>query len=1075
MFQSVFQAGVSQPTSQATSSNRFTEPGQPFVGPAAPLTGHSLQPSRHHQQHDGSQGREHTPGLPGPGEHPSACNPTSVSARNTTPALSQQTAAQPAFPSLTATANDQVTYDRAWRVVTAHIALPSSATADDSFGTLAAESQRTSRRRDADSDFYDAFALVVNASTLLPRATHTDDLVAWHLRQVRSHFAQHVIPLLAGCVDNEVDDSGDAVGEQDGRSGAGRKGNYYERHMVIVMSSIRTLEAALRLYSYGLGQLLSGFTRLSGGAPEAARDAELLQARFRRDIHALISNSASESLMRSVKVVLVRLAGTILGIPARDEPRTDSAQSVRPAPPGRDDLRAPAARERLLELVQQLYDVGLAGERFHVLFAEVMDAMMSEFVTGAYAGVWSAPDPRSFSAALNTISRGASLSAASPCIRSLNDWVENHFAQLSFQVLSCISPNPHGPLPVSLGDLKTFQSLALGRLAALRIEELFDIVLAWPASRPALEDLRGSITTAARRKQLTDSFSRTLQRRLLHPGCSTLEILQTYISIIRTLHALDHSKVLLSHVEPSLQLYLCQREDAVRVVVSGLLASPEEVRAARKAKEVRRQQGKKGSGDIEEEDTRTDSFDIAPFSTPTMPWKSSTAGPGDRKLGDSSSPEVQNGPDSAAMLETAPAPRATKLVELAILLNDPSQTRRAAAADVASAADEDIDWNDMNWVPDPVDAGANYKRPKSEDVIGTLISALGSEDIFIKEFSAVVAERLLGEPARFDQELRVLELLKHRFGEAALQNCDVMIKDVQDSRRVDIAIYRAKGGGQTRLVLDWDAMAAAGGHREEADEDVEYHARILSRLFWPGLEREHFLLPKVIVEQQKRYQKGYEDLKSGRKLSWLNQLGQARVELELSDRTVTADCTTVEATVIYAFQEEGGDAAAAGPVRKSVEELYEQLQMDEDLITAALNFWVAKGVLLHRPGSEYYIVAETLEDSSAAADPAAASVPGHAAAAEAEAEEGPATTKSTSGGGNLSARERERREMYWRYIQGMLTNASATMPLGQIAMMMKMLIADGFPWSNEELQEFLGEKVVTGEMEIVGGKYKLKK
>ncbi|GAB1311397.1 hypothetical protein MFIFM68171_01607 [Madurella fahalii] len=1089
VFQSVFQTGVSQPTPtpQPTSSNHFVEPGPSFVGhaaSAASLVDHSLQSSRHHQQHNTHHGRGHT--LQPLGEHLGACHPASASAsaRNTTPVLPHQTVAQPVFPSLTAAANDQVAYDQAWHVVTAHIALPSSATADDSFGILAAESQQAPRKQDADSGFYDAFALVVNASTLLPRATHTDDIVAWHLRQVRVHFAQHVIPLLAGCVADEADGSGGAVGERDDPQGPGRRGNYYERHIVIVMSSIRTLEAALRLYFYGLGQLLSGFSRLSCGGPEAAKEAELLHARFRRDIHALVSNSASESLMASVKVVLVRLAGTILGIPTRDEPGTGNAQPARPAPPGRDDLRAAAARERLLELVQQLNDVGLAGERFHVLFAEVMDAMMSEFVTGAYAGVWSAPDPRSFSAAMNTVSRAASLSAASPCIRSLNDWVENHFAQLSFQVLSCISPDPHGPLPVSLGDLKTFQSLALGRLAALRIEELFDIVLAWPASRPALDDLRGSITTAARRKQLTDSFSRTLQRRLLHPGCSTLEILQTYISIIRTLHALDHSKVLLSHVEPSLQLYLCQREDAVRIVVSGLLASPEEVRAARRAKTVWRRQGKKGSGDVEE-DTNTDSFDIAPFTTPTMPGKSSIMTPGDRKLRDSSSTDVHDDPYYATTLETAPAPRATKLVELAILLNDPSQTRRTAAADAASAADEDIDWNDMNWVPDPVDAGANYKRPKSEDVIGTLISALGSEDVFIKEFSAVVAERLLGEPARFDQELRVLELLKRRFGEAALQNCDVMIKDVQDSRRLDTAIYRARGSGQTRLVLDWDAMAAASGNRKEAEEDVEYHARILSRLFWPGLEREHFLLPKVIAEQQKRYEKGYEDLKSGRKLAWLNQLGQARVELEFSDRTVTVDCTTVEATVIYAFQDEAGDAdtatatataagAGAKPVRKSVEELYEQLQMDEDLITAALNFWVAKGVLIHRAGSQYY-VAETLDDSSAAADPAAGPVPDHPAAAGTEAEEEPAATENTSGGGNLSAGERKRREMYWRYIQGMLTNASATMPLSQMAMMMKVLITDGFPWSNEELQEFLGEKVAAGEMEIVGGKYKLKK
>ena len=72
-------------------------------------------------------------------------------------------------------------------------------------------------------------------------------------------------------------------------------------------------------------------------------------------------------------------------------------------------------------------------------------------------------------------------------------------------------------------------------------------------------------------------------------------------------------------------------------------------------------------------------------------------------------------------------------------------------------------------------------------------------------------------------------------------------------------------------------------------------------------------------------------------------------------------------------------------------------------------------------------------------------------------------------------KEKEKRQVYWQFIVGMLTNSSPTMPLGQISMMMKMLIADGFPWSNEELQEFLGEKIADGELEIVGGKYKLVK
>ncbi|KAL2166372.1 hypothetical protein VTG60DRAFT_2882 [Thermothelomyces hinnuleus] len=1136
VFQSVFQTDVAQPTPQSTSSNLFPELGQPCDRNAASL----LDQQKHTASSRGHPIREEG----------------SFQRKVLEPSL--HTASQPPLPSAAiAISDDQAAYDRAWHIVTAHIALPSSATADNSFRSSPIptttttnaispapelqqqqqqqQQQASSRRRrgrDRDvttsastsassvpdsglgnSDFYEAFALLVNARALLPHATRTDDILAWHVRKVRAHFAQHVIPLLAGCADEVGDgvddesgdgDAGDSEGqwEEQGKVQGSRrrqmgrkkkekgKGHHYEKHMVIVMTSIRTLESALRLYICGMDQLLSGFARLADVAPDAAREAQMINARFRRDLHALISGSVPKGLMRSVKAVLVRLASTILGIPTRDESRADGEPAARPAAPGPDDLKVQAARERLIELVQQLRNVGLTGERFQVLFAEVMDALMSEFVVGAYAGLWSAPDARSFSATMDTISRGAAQSVASPCIASLSDWVENHFARLSFEVLACIAVNPQGALPVTLADLKTYQSLALGRLATLRIRELFDIVLAWPESRPALDDLRATVTTSARRKQLTDSFSRDLQTRLLHPGCSTLEILRTYISIIRTLYALDPSKVLLSRVEPGLRLYLCQREDAVRVVVAGLLASPEEMREARKAREVRKGQ---------REDTRPD--DVAgqfhhleeaannPFGT-SGPFG---ATPREQTL----ETEVASG--YARKTTSAPAKdvrHPTKLVELALFLNnDPSiqtQSRSSRAAPAPSSDDADLDWNDLSWLPDPIDAGANYKRPKrSEDVVGTLISALGSQDVFIKEFSAVVAERLLA-PAdaeqRFEQELRVLELLKRRFGEASLQACDVMMRDVLvDSRKVNAVISGGAGrAAAARKGREAAAAATAAGPGASTGSgagqaEMEYHARILSRLFWPGLEREHFLLPAPVVERQQRYEAGYEGLKSRRKLTWLNQLGQARVEIELRDRTLTVDCNPAEATVVYAFQtddgatDEDGNADDGPVVQKSVEELYEQLQMDEDLITAALQFWVGKGVLRRVGGasSSTYAVAETLRGEP---DPAAtAGGPTTEPTATDQAmEEGP--TAATAGSSQaMSAKERERREIYWRYIQGMLTNASATMPLTQMAMMMRMLITDGFPWSDEELQDFLAEKVAEGLMELVGGKYRLVK
>ncbi|KAK3366943.1 hypothetical protein B0T24DRAFT_558323 [Lasiosphaeria ovina] len=1048
VFQSVFHTDDSQPTPHSTPCIRFPDQGQPFGGPAAPIV------DRH----------GHGTATPS-----TIFSQDAAAAASTIDARSQL--AQPLFPSLATAADDQVVFDRAWHVVTARIALPASATADDSFGTLPPDSQLPHQAYTSDVDFYDALALVVQAPALLPRATHTEDVVAWHAQQARSHFAQHVVPLLSGCLDDQGDEPG---AENRGRyRGTRRRGDYYERHMVIVMSSIRTLEAALRLYFYGLGILVRGFYKLAvanGPSKPLGVDPELIATRFRRDIHALVGNSASPELMRSVSIVLVRLTGTILGIPSGyDSNGIGSVRSSqRPAPPTDDDLNAMAARQRLHELVEQLHNVGLAGERFQILFAEIMDSMMSDFVTGAYAGVWGASDTQSFSAAtaMNTISRTAGASFTSPCILSLGDWVENHFSRLSLEVLSRVSPGAASP--VKLSDVKTYQSLALGRLAALRISELFDIVLAWPSSRGALDDLRATITTTARRLQLTASFSHALQTRLLHPGCSTLEILRTYITIIRTLHALDHSKVLLGHVESSLQLYLCQREDAVRILVTGLLASAEELRVARKYNETAKKpiERRSQAGHTGTENRRGP--EPGPFMTPAV-GRGYRETPGTRKRQDST-PEAEPGDAEKAARDLS----STKLIELALILNDPLQSRRA------SPEDEDLDWNDMTWVPDPVDAGANYKRPKSEDVIGTLISALGSEDVFIKEFASVLADRLLTDPANFDQELRVLDLLKRRFGEAAMQNCDVMIKDVRDSRKVDTLIRRERKDRH-----EGKALATPGGQALSAQgaKEMEYHARILSRLFWPNLDREHFLLPTPIVEEQKQYESGYQGLKSGRKLTWLNQLGQARVELELRDRSVTVDCTTVEATVIYAFQDPDAEDENSS-VRRSVDELYAQLQMDEDMIAAALTFWVAKGIL-RRVQHDVYAVAETQAatanaDSSSVANAGSSGAvagqqPGTAMSTAEDKEDGGESPRKTAGGkpAGASAKEQERRAMYWQYICGMLTNASATMPLGQMAMMMKMLISDGFPWSNEELQEFLGEKIADGELEVVGGKYRL--
>ncbi|KAL8805419.1 MAG: hypothetical protein Q9182_001985 [Xanthomendoza sp. 2 TL-2023] len=368
--------------------------------------------------------------------------------------------------------------------------------------------------------------------------------------------------------------------------------------------------------------------------------------------------------------------------------------------------------------------------------------------------------------------------------------------------------------------------------------------------------------------------------------------------------------------------------------------------------------------------------------------------------------------------------------------------------------DADLDFDDMEWMPDPVDAGPDYKKSKHLDVIGSLISLFETTDIFVKELQKVLGERLLKQGQEYDKEIRVLELLKLRFGEAPLQACEVMLRDILDSRRVDTVIRKDQN------------LAMAEKHHPEP----ELHTRILSHLFWPSLHSEDFSVPPEISALQNRYAAGFETLKQSRKLTWLNALGQVTVHLDLEDRTVTEIVQTWQASVIYAFQgEESGDGR---PAMKTVAELMSSLTMSEPFVRNALTFWMGKLVL--RPSSslpDTYHVLETLPQSALHPSTASSGMQSNllsAAAAADAATSAPATAIRSE-----EEIAQEKMEMFWQFVVGMLTNQGA-MPLTRIVMMLKVVVPGGFPFGNEELKSFLEGRVREGKLEVAGGQYKIR-
>ena len=382
------------------------------------------------------------------------------------------------------------------------------------------------------------------------------------------------------------------------------------------------------------------------------------------------------------------------------------------------------------------------------------------------------------------------------------------------------------------------------------------------------------------------------------------------------------------------------------------------------------------------------------------------------------------------------------LQELAIEMNKSATTKGEDEAD-----DGDIDYDDMNWMPDPVDAGPEYKKSKNSDVIGSLVSLFESKDVFVKEFQNILGERLLKKEFEFDREIRVLELLKLRFGEAALQACEVMLRDILDSRRVDTFIHKDK----------------------ELDLNDEFapklHTRILSHLFWPSLHSETFFIPPEVESLQCRYSTGFENLKQSRKLTWLQALGQVTVTLDLEDRTVTEEVQTWQASVIYAFQPSRSEDPST-PITRTFDELVESLQIADSLLHNALTFWIGKLVLKQTTASPpTYTVLETLNDEDAAH-------PGTTSAAIAAAAE---TATAAAAPAVLSEHEvaQEKMEVYWQYVVGMLTNGGP-MPLQQIVMMLKLTVPGGFPFGNEELKDYMEGEVRGGKLDFAAGVYRIK-
>ncbi|OXH21708.1 anaphase-promoting complex subunit 2 [Cryptococcus neoformans] len=347
-----------------------------------------------------------------------------------------------------------------------------------------------------------------------------------------------------------------------------------------------------------------------------------------------------------------------------------------------------------------------------------------------------------------------------------------------------------------------------------RTDELFDIIIDFPDSMAALEDLKECLFKVDQRLELVNKLNAANLKRLLHPGAETHVILNIYISTIRSLRILDPLGVLLHAVALPIREHLRKRPDTIKCIVEALVQGEE--------LQDENEGGLIGEGDSEAED-----------------------------------------------------------------------------------------FNDPRWEPEPADAAPEFRSGKTSDIVSTLVSIFGTKEVIVKELQNYLAGRLL-QVKNYDvvHEVRTIELLKLRFGESALAGCDVMVKDVADSKRID-------------------------GHVQEEKKSV-VHPLVLSKVFWPNMPRSSLKLPSKLQKIHAEYESSFHIFKPDKHLRFVPHLGTLSLTISLSDRIVTVDATPLQASIMELFEKQDV---------WMVDQLVDKLGVGRGEVGKALGWWAERGVV----------------------------------------------------------------------------------------------------------------------------------
>ena len=261
-----------------------------------------------------------------------------------------------------------------------------------------------------------------------------------------------------------------------------------------------------------------------------------------------------------------------------------------------------------------------------------------------------------------------------------------------------------------------------------------------------------------------------------------------------------------------------------------------------------------------------------------------------------------------------------------------SELRKGGSLEYGADEDDEDMGPGENWEPRKRDPDLIEYGLSGLDVLALLVSIYGSTDLFVNEYRSLLADKLLNNLCyHTDVEVETLELLKIRFGEEPLHSCEVMLRDIEDSKRINNSItselLRTNGKSWQRLSDDGTITGM-----------VDF--AIISGNYWPGGTSDNdnsLLVHPVLDESIKLFQNMYAVLKKPRKLTRISPLGQIDLDLNFNDgSTRSFSVNPIQATIIMHLSDQNSI---------SLHELSSKCEIEEDDLRRKIAFWMAKGVV----------------------------------------------------------------------------------------------------------------------------------